>query len=122
MAGRSAAGLSPSVYDFATIKYSQLKTNINLNESSDLGFRLLQNFPNPFNPSSEIEFEIPHEAYVTIKVFNLLGKEVMTLVNEFREAGIYTLKLNGNNLSGGIYIYSLQTPEIKIVKKFTLIK
>lgn len=122
VAGRSAAGLSPSVYDFATIKYSQLKTNINLNESSDLGFRLLQNFPNPFNPSSEIEFEIPHEAYVTIKVFNLLGKEVMTLVNEFREAGIYTLKLNGNNLSGGIYIYSLQTPEIKIVKKFTLIK
>lgn len=122
VSGRSSAVLSPAVYEFATIKYSQIKTNITMNESHDGGFRLGQNYPNPFNPLTVIDFEVPYKNHVMIRVYNLLGKEVMTIFNELAEAGSHSVKFSGNNLPGGIYFYTLQSGETRIVKKFTLIK
>ncbi|MCB0728885.1 MAG: T9SS type A sorting domain-containing protein [Ignavibacteriae bacterium] len=70
-------------------------------------FNLSQNFPNPFNPSTKISYELPFDGNVSLKVFDMTGKEVMTLVNEFRSAGYYTVTFSGVNLSTGVYIYRI---------------
>lgn len=85
-------------------------------------FKLEQNYPNPFNPSTEIKYSIPVESYVRLKVYNVLGNEVATLVNEEKPAGKYSIKFNASNLSSGVYIYRLQTDYSIITKKMTLIK
>ncbi|HMS65713.1 MAG TPA: T9SS type A sorting domain-containing protein [Ignavibacteria bacterium] len=68
-----------------------------------------QNYPNPFNPSTNIEYAIPNTGgdFVTIKIYNLLGKEVMSLVNDFKKAGRYIISFNGSDLSSGVYYYKL---------------
>jgi hypothetical protein len=70
-------------------------------------FALLQNFPNPFNPSTNISFSIPSKSFVSLKVFDLLGREVATLVNEQKSAGTFTQQWNAVNVSSGIYFYRL---------------
>jgi FG-GAP-like repeat/Secretion system C-terminal sorting domain len=78
----------------------------NLNQPKEYS---ITNFPNPFNPSTKIKFEIPEDVFVSIKVYDALGKEIRTLVNEFKNAGSYTVTLDGNNLSSGIYYYRFET-------------
>jgi len=85
-------------------------------------YSLSQNYPNPFNPSTTISYEIPKTTNVSIKVYNILGKEIATLVNEKQETGIYKVEFNGSNLSSGIYYYKLETEGFSQVKKMTLIK
>ncbi|MFZ1320707.1 MAG: T9SS type A sorting domain-containing protein [Ignavibacteria bacterium] len=75
--------------------------------SIPIDFSLGQNYPNPFNPVSKIDFAIPVGGLVTLKVYDILGKEVTTLVNEVREAGFYSVKFDGTNLSSGVYFYSI---------------
>lgn len=83
---------------------------------------LYNNYPNPFNPVTTIKFEIPTRAFVKIKVFNSLGQEVISLTNEFKDAGIYSVKFEGKNLSSGIYFYSLISNNHFLTKKMLLIK
>ncbi len=71
-------------------------------------FGLSQNYPNPFNPSTKIDFSIAKESNVTIKVYDLTGKEVKTLVNEHKQAGNYSVEMNSNSLSSGVYFYRIQ--------------
>jgi len=71
-------------------------------------FRLSQNYPNPFNPSTTIRFSMPEESFVTIKVFNTLGEEITTLINENIIAGNYEIEFDASKLPSGIYIYRLQ--------------
>ena len=85
-------------------------------------FELSQNYPNPFNPTTSIRYAIDGRQFVSLKVFNLLGKEVATLVNENKEAGNYLVNFNASYLSSGIYIYKLQAGEFIQTKKMTLIK
>jgi hypothetical protein len=85
-------------------------------------FSLQQNYPNPFNPTTNIKFNIPKRDNVTLKVFNILGKEVATLVKENLKAGTYEVKFDGGNLSSGIYFYKLETQSYKETKKMVLIK
>ena len=85
-------------------------------------FKLEQNYPNPFNPSTKIEYQLPKDGRVAIKVFNVLGQEVRTLVDEIKEAGYYTIEFNSNGLSSGIYFYSLFTGNYKMIKKMVLLK
>ena len=66
------------------------------------------NYPNPFNPATKINFSIPKTSYVTIKVFDLLGKEVAMLTDEKKSAGNYSLEFNAGNLASGVYFYSMQ--------------
>lgn len=86
-------------------------------------FVLEQNYPNPFNPATQISFSLPKDARVTLKVFDVSGKEVARLLNnEFRTANSYSVQFNGINLSSGVYFYSLETDGFKDTKKMMLIK
>lgn len=86
-------------------------------------YTLFQNYPNPFNPNTKIEFKIREKGFVTIKVYNNLGKEISTLVNNNYSAGTYDLTFNGGNYSSGLYFYSLFVNGMKIdTKKMILIK
>lgn len=80
------------------------------------------NHPNPFNPTTTISYQLPENSFVTIKVFDILGKEVATLVNEIKPAGYYSVNFNGSKLSSGIYIYTLSANGIIHTKKMLLAK
>ena len=86
-------------------------------------FFLEQNYPNPFNPSTTIRFGLEKASMVTLRVFDILGRELYTLLDgEFREAGTYNLSLDGTKLSSGTYIYTLQAGEQRFSRKMSLIK
>jgi hypothetical protein len=85
-------------------------------------FMLSQNFPNPLNPTTTIRFELPKESHVTLIVYNLLGQEVLTVIDEVRTAGKYDVRMDGSSLSSGVYFYRLQTNNYASTKKFLLIK
>ncbi len=86
------------------------------------GFNLKQNYPNPFNPGTKIDFDINQTGYVLLKVFDVTGKELRTLVSEELKAGSYSYSFNGGNLSSGVYFYSLSLNKNRIDKKMMLIK
>ncbi len=102
----SPAGTLPSVEDYLVPK----------------SFDLSQNYPNPFNPTTTIEYSIPRDANVSIKIFDVLGKEVATLVNEQRSAGTYIINWNASNFSSGLYFYRITAGEFADTKKMFLIK
>jgi len=85
-------------------------------------FSLRQNYPNPFNPITNIEFTIPKEGLVTLKIYDILGREVITLVNENLKMGSYKKSFNGSNLASGIYFYKLIAGDFNETKKMVLIK
>ncbi|MEI7483411.1 MAG: M28 family peptidase [Ignavibacteriota bacterium] len=85
-------------------------------------YELNQNYPNPFNPLTKINFAIPKKAFVTLKVYNLLGKEVATLISDTKNAGYYTIDFNASDLSSGVYYYRLESDGFTDVKKMMLIK
>ena len=86
------------------------------------GFNLAQNYPNPFNPTTAIRYTIPESGTVKLTVFNTLGEEVRTLVNNFKEAGTYTINFNASDLSSGIYYYRLQVNTFIETKKMVIMK
>ena len=85
-------------------------------------YNLFQNYPNPFNPVTNIQFDLPKEGLVTLKVYDLLGREVKNIVNEFKQAGSYIVSFNGSRLSSGIYFYRLEAGDFVQVKRMVLIK
>jgi hypothetical protein len=85
-------------------------------------FELSQNYPNPFNPSTKIRYQLPNESKVVIKIYNILGSEVMELVNDKREAGVYEVEFNADNLSSGTYIYKISADNFVQTKKMILLK
>jgi len=85
-------------------------------------FALAQNYPNPFNPETSIRFSIPQESFVTVKVFNTLGEEVVTLVNEAKTAGTYNVSFNAKSLTSGIYFYTIKANDFTSTKKMILMK
>lgn len=85
-------------------------------------FALGQNYPNPFNPVTTIAYEIPAANFVSLKVYDLTGKEVASLVNEKQEAGFYLVKFDGTKLSSGVYFYSLKSNDFTATKKLLLVK
>ncbi len=85
-------------------------------------FELKQNYPNPFNPSTTIEYSIPQKSFVKLSVYNLLGKEVATLVNGVKDKGVYRYHFDAANLSAGVYLYRLETDQTVLTKKMVLVK
>ncbi|MDZ7374074.1 MAG: T9SS type A sorting domain-containing protein [candidate division KSB1 bacterium] len=83
---------------------------------------LSQNYPNPFNPTTRIEFSLPKAAHVTLKVYNLLGQEVATLVNGYRQAGQHWVTFDGSDLPGGVYVYRLEYDGKSVTRKLVLLK
>jgi len=85
-------------------------------------FKLYQNYPNPFNPSTIINYYIPELSIVSIKVFDVLGRELATLVNEEKPAGNYEVEFNATTLPSGVYFYRLQAGSFVETKKMVLMK
>jgi hypothetical protein len=85
-------------------------------------FVLKQNYPNPFNPVTKINYSVPKMSFIKINVYDILGNEITTLVNEEKSAGDYAVEFNGSNLSSGIYFYRMQTGTFIDIKKFILMK
>ncbi|NUN70830.1 MAG: T9SS type A sorting domain-containing protein [Bacteroidetes bacterium] len=85
-------------------------------------FNLSQNFPNPFNPTTNIRFSIPNSALTTLKVYNMVGQEVATLVNGQKEAGVYFVDFDASKLASGVYLYKLQSGSYVETKKMVLVK
>lgn len=87
-----------------------------------VGYSLEQNYPNPFNPSTEIKYELPRSAFVKLKIYDLLGNEVETLVDEYQERGSYEVNFNAGELSSGVYIYRIKVGNYINARKMMLIK
>lgn len=98
----------------------------NLTETIEIGlpsvYSLKQNYPNPFNPSTKIKYNLPVNGIVTIKVFDILGTEVMTLLDEEKAAGSYELEFNASNLPSSVYFYKMQSGNFSEVKKMIILK
>ncbi len=86
------------------------------------GYTLSQNYPNPFNPTTTIEFSLPQSAFVTLKVFDVLGQEVALLANETKAAGTYRATFDAHNIPSGTYFYSLQAGSYSEVKRMVILK
>ena len=85
-------------------------------------FKLEQNYPNPFNPTTTIEFSIPKEGKYIMRVYNILGEIVKTLADKNYDPGYHKILLNGSDLSSGVYFYTLNGPDVNLVKKMILLK
>ncbi len=85
-------------------------------------FELSQNFPNPFNPSTTIRYSVPSRSTVVLKIYDILGGEVSTLVNEDKDAGIYSVNFNASQLASGMYLYRLQAGSFVETKKMILLR
>jgi len=109
---------------FGLLKYNGDFTSDVTKEIITSKYKLYQNYPNPFNPTTTINYSIPIESFVTIKIYDLLGKEVATLVNEFQKPGTYNYQLSTSNyqLSSGVYFYQLQAGNFIATKKLILLK
>ena len=101
-------------------KYSQILTVSSLPTK----FELSQNYPNPFNPTTTINYDLPQQSKVVLKVYNILGQEVATLVDKEEQAGVYTVQFSPNSyrLASGIYIYRLTAGSFAQTRKMTLLK
>ena len=85
-------------------------------------YRLYQNYPNPFNPITTIEFDLPKSEFVTIKVYNILGEEIATVINDKLQVGHHTYAFDGSNFASGMYVYRIEAGEFQQVRKMVLIK
>ncbi len=97
-------------------------TGIVLNDNAGKGYALSQNYPNPFNATTMISYSLPVDGKVSLKIFNMLGKEAAVLVNEYKPVGNYEVTFNAASLSSGVYFYELRAGAITIMKKMTLLK
>lgn len=103
-----------------SFRYYPLQDEVMIGVPGD--FSLMQNYPNPFNPSTLIGYRLAAGSFVTLKVYDMAGKEAAVLVNEFRNAGYYKTEFNGSNLPSGTYIYRLEAGKFVSEKKMSLIK
>ena len=132
----SADGMTAYVVSFATSGWGSLPTNKsgaqkfnsaggNSNElinNLPKGFSLEQNYPNPFNPTTNINYSLQNAGHVTLKVYDMTGREIATLVNGRMNAGAHTVTFNASNLSSGVYIYALEANGVRLTNRMTLIK
>ncbi len=93
-----------------------------INSGMPLTYNLSQNYPNPFNPVTRIAYTMPKSGNVKLIVYDILGKEVATLVNEFKATGTYSVDFDGSNLASGVYLYRIESGDFTAVKKMLLIK
>ncbi len=114
-------GLITSVAN-ARNQYGKFITDTSVSNGIPITFELLQNYPNPFNPVTMIKFDIPESELVTLKVYDVLGREVKVLVNQFKEKGKYSVRFDGTSFSSGIYFYRIEAGGYNSVKKMVLLK
>jgi hypothetical protein len=109
--------------EFVSYTYSaESIIDVESEPSKEFCFALYQNYPNPFNPTTTISFSIPSPAFISLKVYDILGNEVATLVNQERPAGEYEINLDASNLTSGVYFYRLNAGRFTEMKKMILMK
>jgi hypothetical protein len=136
----TASSMSGKMDEFKIVRYAMSAAEITATWNTDLGgcgvivgvngsntqipetYKLSQNYPNPFNPSTQISFSLPKSGDVKLMVYDILGKEVEAVVNEFRTAGNYTVDFNATNLSSGVYFYTLRVNDFTETRKMLLVK
>jgi hypothetical protein len=111
-------------WSYRAFRYNTADVITHVNPVNNLAsdYKLSQNYPNPFNPVTKINFAIPKSGLVTVKVYDMLGKEVSELVNEVKNAGTYSVDFNASAFSSGIYFYKMSVNDFSDVKKMMLIK
>jgi len=92
------------------------------NSNLPKSFLLSQNYPNPFNPVTKIQYDLPKDVFVSVKIYDLLGREIKTLLNEYKNAGSYIVSFNGSELASGVYFYRIKAGSFVQVKRMLLIK
>ena len=120
--------LNPGFYNYkikqidfdGSHKFYELEETIEI--SSPFEFNLAQNYPNPFNPTTSIKYTISSRQFVTLKIFDLLGREVTTLINEEKPAGDYEVNFDGSNLPSGVYFYQLKAGSFVQINKMVILK
>jgi uncharacterized delta-60 repeat protein len=117
-----SSGGSGSGLDYTTIKYSQLTGLQHVSSETPDNFALYQSYPNPFNPTSKIKFDLPNQGLTRLVIYDILGKVAATLINEELNPGIYEVEWNAANYPSGTYFYRLITREYTETKKMILIK
>jgi len=111
-----------SVISIATGYFLTDINSVSMKNDIPLKFNLSQNYPNPFNPNTSIQYAIGSRQFVTLKIFDLLGREITTLVNEEKPVGTYKVNWDASNLSSGVYYYQLKTGNFISTKKMILLK
>ena len=110
-----------SIFRKAIVTYIN-PTSVKKSQISPDMFYLYQNYPQPFNPSTTIKFQVPTISFVTLKIFDALGREIAVLINEVKEAGTFEVEFDGSDLTSGIYFYTLKAGGYTNTKKMSLIK
>ena len=108
--------------DMGLFEYDGSISSIDIDNFEPNSFALYNNYPNPFNPTTTINYQLPEKGHVALIIYNLLGEEIVKLVNEHKDAGYHTFQFNANDLSSGMYLYRIQAGEFSDVKKMLLIK
>ena len=112
----------PFLKRMPNVKVEPLAGNYEAREEIPEMITLEQNYPNPFNPVTGITYQLPAENYVTLKVYNMLGEEVATLVSETKPAGSYEAQWDAANIPSGVYYYRMQAGQFTDTKKLILLK
>jgi len=115
------------IYNLYLAKLKSESTVITGNENTGertrpYKFTLMQNYPNPFNPSTKIKYSVAASEFISLKVYDILGKEIAVLVNEYKPAGNYEVNFYASKLSGGVYFYRLQSGTAVLAKKMIVLK
>jgi hypothetical protein len=117
-----------AIYDYALSLeeiaelYSVTSRNRENGSELPVSIHLSQNYPNPFNPTTTLQFDIPRGSHVTLEIYDINGRLIETLVDEYKSAGSYFHIWNSPNISSGVYMYRLQTDELTLVKKCVKLK
>ncbi len=106
----------------AVLTFDSISTNISIQETQVSDFNLRQNYPNPFNPVTNVEFTILNPGFVSLKIYDAIGKEVTTLVNADLKRGNYKYEFDASNLPSGAYFYKLSSQNYSETKKMLLLK
>lgn len=122
--GEGVRALVPTKY--ATVSFNKTTGALTAigddNNVAVKSFELVQNYPNPFNPATTIRYQVPNASNVSLKVYNMMGQEVATLVNGMKEAGNHTITFDGTKLASGVYLYQINAGSFQDVKKMILMK
>ena len=112
----------PQTMEVDYVRVYKFTTDVENESELPVDYKLYQNYPNPFNPSTSIDYNLANSTFVTLKVYDGLGNEIATLVNEKQQAGHHSVNFQPDNITSGVYFYRLTTPEYNEIKKMTFIK